>query len=236
MPGRHPTKLCSCCWKFVERSSSAYPSSRLPQTDVVPTAEWPECEGDACTLCEHWKQERKGGRPPKSKAGRRGRPKGGGGKAKADAIPGPVELQATPTAVELPADPVLASRVGSFVHELPLYPERFVGHLEDDLLCPVCKNILNRPVAVPVPGCEHACCIDCWKQWLAVQLSCPVCRKEVACSGLQPLPRVLWLQLSRLEVHCDYWQQGCKSIMTLPSYAIIQRPAFVKAVSLTPWM
>ena len=218
---RHPSKLCSCCSKFVQHACSAGPSSHVPQTAVVPVDEWPACDSDSCVLCQKWKAEvSRVGRPPKSKGGIRGRPKGGSqGSSKACVLQSDTSsVVGTASAqVKLPDDVTLTARVKSFRHDLPLLPERFVRceELEEDQICPVCKNVLDRPVAVPVPGCEHACCVECWEQWLTVSGTCPVCRTEVAVQELQPLPRASWLRLTQLEVHCDNWASGCDVVLPL---------------------
>ena len=211
---RHPSQLCSCCWKFVQQTCSAVPSSRVRETSVLPLANWPACQDDSCNLCEQWRKESKGGRPPKSTAGKRGRPKGSVGTGSVEANTG------CAVAVQLPKDPALAARLASFQAGLPLLPERFVEfqRLGEDSKCPICKDVLDRPVAVPVPGCEHACCANCWEQWLALGAgsgSCPVCGKAVTISELQPLPRGLWLSLCNLQIHCDFRQNGCDTIVPL---------------------
>ena len=75
---RHPTKICTSCWTYVRRSTSAVPSSRLPETNIVPQSDWTLCRADDCTLCSRWKEEGQGGRRPKRKGGKRGRPPGSG--------------------------------------------------------------------------------------------------------------------------------------------------------------
>ena len=216
---RHPTKICTSCWTYVRRSTSAVPSSRLPETNIVQQSDWPLCRGDDCTLCARWKEEGQGGRRPKRKGGKRGRPPGSGAcKLTSKAVDQQDEdLELLTGKLPLPSDPSLAARLQSFSHGMALLPERFVdlNDAETDMLCPVCKNVLDRPVAVPVPGCEHACCLECWEQWLAVSATCPVCRKDVALHELQPVNRYLWLHLSNKAIHRDYWDSGCAEVVSL---------------------
>ena len=176
-PSRHPEKLCSSCWKFVERCVSADPSCRLPTTNIVPVSEWPECVGDSCVLCVKWKEQKRGGRPPRKKAtSARGYPKGSTSKARNS---GPLEnLKLETVQVNIPKDPGLLLRMESFIYEVPLAPERFVD-VGEEWICPVCKDVLDRPVAVPVPGCEHACCTGCWEQWLAVKSYCQFAMRKI---------------------------------------------------------
>ena len=81
----------------------------------------------------------------------------------------PYETMSSSTTAKLtvPDDPELAARVEPFAFDLSLLPERFVREVGHNFECPVCKNILDRPMAVPVPGCEHACSWECREQWLA---------------------------------------------------------------------
>ena len=210
---RHPTKLCSGCWKFVQRRTSAGPSDRLPQTALQPQrSDWLRCAGDSCVLCCQWKLESRGGRGKKLK-NIRGRPAG----ARSKETEGDVDSAGDPVAVEFPVPdkPAIAARLHSLAFDLPLDVERFVDIVGEQFQCPICKQVLNRPMAVPVPGCDHACCFGCWKEWLPNSATCPVCRDNVAVTDLQPLPRGLWDQLQSLRVHCDYWQNGCPAIVEL---------------------
>ena len=216
---RHPTKLCSGCWKYIQRSTSAEPSDRLPETALVPVPDWPDCKADSCALCEEWRSERRRGRAKKNNTGKRGRPAGSGQsliKSQDKDCEGTTSASGSVTfELSVPDDPTLAARLEPFLFQLPLFPDRFLDSLQDDFLCPMCMQVLNRPMAVPVPGCEHASCLDCWKKWLPISASCPVCRSKVAAAELQPLPRTLWQQLCTLRVHCDFWQNGCSAVVEL---------------------
>ena len=138
----HPTKLCSGCWKFVQRSTSAGPSSLLPQTSIVPVAEWPECCGDSCSLCTQWKKEGKCGRPRKG-LGPRGRlPAETDRKSSADSesiVSVDVESSSITLSVSnpiaVPEDHSLAVRLKPLAFQLSLLPERFMEEVQEDLLC-----------------------------------------------------------------------------------------------------
>ena len=216
---RHPTKLCTTCSTFIKRATSAGPSCRLPQTSIVPVLDWPDCPGEGCSLCREWEEEKKGGRPSKAKkAGRKGRPPGGGknqGKGKENEQPVEESDRTALLVLPTPTDPALAGRLQPFAHQQELLPERFPDVSSESVICPVCKNVLDKPVAVPVPGCEHACCMDCWQEWLKVSPTCPVCRNDVASGHLQPVSRFLWSHLCSLRVHCDFWQHGCDTVVQL---------------------
>ena len=74
-PSRHRTRLCSACWKYLERSKTAERElRRSPQTSLGAVPNWPVCEDDSCELGREWqfltgrprKRKYKTGRPPKS--------------------------------------------------------------------------------------------------------------------------------------------------------------------------
>lgn len=64
--------------------------------------------------------------------------------------------------------------------------ERFVGYVNEGLLCCVCRDVLERPLQAP---CEHAYCSACISSWLLHHHSCPEDRLPLDASGLKPLYR-----------------------------------------------
>ena len=162
-----------------------------------------------------WKNDSKGGRRPKPKGGKRGRPKGTT-ESDTKAL-GLVEENLGSVVLPSQSNSVLSARVESLAFQLALLPERFLNMDESnaEIVCRICRNVLDRPMAVPVPGCEHACCSECWEHWLAVSLTCPICREAVATHQLQPLSRCLWQQLNQLQLHCDFWANGCDTVVPL---------------------
>ena len=115
--------------------------------------------------------------------------------------------------------PALACRQAQFgsPDRYPLSPERFVPPLENEFfICPICKDVLQQPLFAPPPnGCEHRCCRDCWKQGLAISLSCPVCQAAVTPEVLSPIFRHEWTQFCSLQLHCDYNEKGCQEIVAI---------------------
>ncbi|KAM6967848.1 zinc-binding protein A33-like [Aplochiton taeniatus] len=56
--------------------------------------------------------------------------------------------------------------------------------LQEDLTCPVCRDLFNDPVLL---SCSHSFCKECLnKAWLQGVNKCPVCRKN--CKGETPIP------------------------------------------------
>ena len=218
---RHPTKVCTTCWNFIRKSCAYDGEGHAPQTSVVPQSEWPECS-DGCPLCERWHAESTAGRPRKPTTTKRGRPPSshsGDSKRKSSESSQSGETQEAPVELTVNVDAAIAGRVQAHTFELPLLPERVVGWEKgvknEEIVCPVCQNLLERPLAVPVPGCEHAACWSCWEQWLPQSQTCPVCRSDVSAAELQPVARPVWQSLITTTLHCDFYTKGCQQTVTL---------------------
>jgi len=50
------------------------------------------------------------------------------------------------------------------------------------LQCIICSE--NPPTVPCASKCGHICCRDCWKKWLAVKSTCPLCRISVSVSDI----------------------------------------------------
>lgn len=64
--------------------------------------------------------------------------------------------------------------------------ERFVGYVNEGLLCCVCRDVLEDPLQAP---CEHAFCSSCIHGWLIHHNSCPEDRLPLDITHLRPLFR-----------------------------------------------
>ena len=96
-----------------------------------------------------------------------------------------------------------------------LSPDR-MGLPLNDLLCSVCRHVINR--AVEAPCCHQLFCAACIFEWLSISAACPTCRQPLLVSGLVPVqPRVAGI-LSQVTVTCDYASTarlGCRSMTPL---------------------
>ncbi|KAG4067423.1 hypothetical protein HA402_009660 [Bradysia odoriphaga] len=91
--------------------------------------------------------------------------------------------------------------------------ERFVvEEMEDELLCLVCTSVLQDPVETP---CEHFFCKICVSQWLTQNASCPVDRKPLRILDLKQPSRLLRNLLAKLEIKCEFQEQGCDKVVKL---------------------
>ncbi|GAA6220712.1 RING finger protein 151-like [Lates japonicus] len=92
--------------------------------------------------------------------------------------------------------------------------ERFVGYVNEGLLCCVCRDVLERPLQAP---CEHAYCSACISSWLLHHHSCPEDRLPLDVASLKPLYRYMRNDLNRLQIRCVNAGQGCEVVCSLES-------------------
>ncbi|XP_060906562.1 RING finger protein 151 [Labrus mixtus] len=90
--------------------------------------------------------------------------------------------------------------------------ERFVGYVNEGLLCCVCRDVLDRPLQAP---CEHAYCSACISSWLLHHHSCPEDRLPLDVGSLKPLYRYMRNDLNRLQIRCVNAGQGCEVVCSL---------------------
>ena len=234
--GVHPLRICVRCAAtaqgFVKPTASG--KKRRMSLELF---DWRRHDDDSCSLCDDWRQQARTGlsrRAPKGRGTKRGRPpaseshdsEGTEGEVKSDPSvevgDGLDELTGEGTSQELTGPPAVRicpdpdSRLTSYKTDMSLDPNRFVSELTDALICPICRDVVDEPVAAPHPdGCEHACCRRCWQAWLEVSDECPCCQREITPEELHPLSRYLRSTLSGLLLHCDHWQRGCSAVVKL---------------------
>ncbi|XP_032078110.1 E3 ubiquitin-protein ligase NRDP1-like [Thamnophis elegans] len=92
--------------------------------------------------------------------------------------------------------------------------ERFVGYVNEGLICCICRDVLQDPVQAP---CEHAFCTSCIHGWLIQHNSCPEDRQFLDLSILRPLYRYMRNDLNRLQLHCTNRDRGCEIVCSLES-------------------
>uniref|UniRef100_A0A8D0BVC9 RING finger protein 151-like n=1 Tax=Salvator merianae TaxID=96440 RepID=A0A8D0BVC9_SALMN len=92
--------------------------------------------------------------------------------------------------------------------------ERFVGYVNEGLLCCICRDVLEDPLQAP---CEHAFCASCIHGWLVHHNSCPEDRQPLDLPILRPLYRYMKNDLNRLQLHCKNREYGCEMVCSLES-------------------
>ncbi|MGH0151237.1 UNVERIFIED_CONTAM: hypothetical protein FKN15_040559 [Acipenser sinensis] len=91
---------------------------------------------------------------------------------------------------------------------------RFVGYVNDGLLCCICRDVLENPLQAP---CEHAYCTSCIHGWLVHHHNCPEDRQALDLSMLRPLFRYMRNDLNRLQIRCRNREHGCEMVCSLES-------------------
>ena len=169
---------------------------------------WEPCSGEACRQCYSWWAPKLGRRPKRTLKGR------------PPAFIDPYSLVPYLSRSETES-PSTISFSCLFAHPPKLAAGRFTRTCDlrgDTLLCPICRNVLDKLMAIPPPSpCEHPCCRQCWTQWLAVSETCPVCREAVQLENLHTASISLHLSnsLADLTIRCDYYNRGCPSVIRL---------------------
>ncbi|XP_072459641.1 uncharacterized protein [Notamacropus eugenii] len=79
--------------------------------------------------------------------------------------------------------------------------ERFVGYVNEGLLCCICQGVLEDPLQAP---CEHAFCTSCIHGWLEYHRNCPEDRQALSC----PVPSEQ-LHLSGHLSACEHLSGEC---------------------------
>ncbi|XP_026546634.1 E3 ubiquitin-protein ligase NRDP1-like [Notechis scutatus] len=92
--------------------------------------------------------------------------------------------------------------------------ERFVGYVNEGLICCICRDVLQDPLQAP---CEHAFCTSCIHGWLIHHNSCPEDRQFLDLSVLRPLYRYMRNDLNRLQLYCTNRGRGCEIVCSLES-------------------
>ena len=91
--------------------------------------------------------------------------------------------------------------------------EKFVGTVDDELICPICDLVLENPLQII--ECQHVFCSDCITKWIQTgNQTCPLDRKIIQKEQLKT-PRLVIKFLEKLQVKCDFTSQGCDSIVKL---------------------
>lgn len=78
------------------------------------------------------------------------------------------------------------------------------------LECPICKDILWKPVACQ--SCETPFCVLCIKRWLFSNSKCPCgCEQFIE----RKCPRSINILLSDLQIACCYKPNGCNQVLLI---------------------
>lgn len=90
---------------------------------------------------------------------------------------------------------------------------RFVTHVDQNLICSICAGVLENAVITP---CGHSFCDECLHIWLnrPNTTTCPSCRSDVSDHHVIPVLALRGV-VEGLTVHCDNEENGCKMVLKL---------------------
>ena len=81
---------------------------------------------------------------------------------------------------------------------------QFAQDIKEDFKCPICKDILLKPLETV---CEHYFCGECFKQALqsyGFPLDCPACRTELnSADHIKKPSRMVLKVIAELKVKCN---------------------------------
>ena len=169
----HPQYFCHACY--------AHPIRRF----VVPVT-WTTHYDDDCRVCSHVEEIKKGGRPKKVRRGRK-----------------PELCDSSRLTLQSPSS---LQDLDALTKDIPSirfdeFSEKFLlpENLRKELLCPVCLQILDKPVETT---CQHYFCVQCMKGVIdsGQKGSCPVCKENIG--PLKVPTRMVLRLIAEQEVIC----------------------------------
>lgn len=84
-----------------------------------------------------------------------------------------------------------------------IYPER----ISNQLICPICTQVLDNPVQTPS---EHLFCEDELLEWMTRSQKCPVTNAKLDPLSITKPGRIIRGMLAELERYCINKDEGCK--------------------------
>ncbi|KAL9976704.1 hypothetical protein ACROYT_G014031 [Oculina patagonica] len=185
----HPSHFCNACYVSLARTSA----ERGPIF-------W-EIHTESCKTCfAITEKQSKGGRPRKPKKGR---------KPTSDKLKSPASHDSSEG---------LQSKIKDITQTLESHRTRdfdekftFTETLNTDFNCPICKDILDRPLET---ACEHYFCASCLLEAFENDSSneaCPVCKFPLSAPQVKPATRMILRLIGEIKV-------GCKRCKTQLNY------------------
>ena len=194
-PDIHPSCYCMNCQLTLIRMRKAREDGKVYRTSMtVSPHTWEAHQEVGCTTCAMVRSRKPGGRPKKKR-----------------------NILGCPSYLTDHLHQVAGPR---HTCSVLLTRERFLpvslgGVSIDDLVCRVCKHILDEPIELP---CKHCLCCGCCIGLLTsnlLSISCPTCKGKheiTVTSFTVPSPLTVKL-LQQLVVHCE--KEGCSKAVHL---------------------
>ena len=84
----------------------------------------------------------------------------------------------------------------------------------EDLICPICYNILKNPINCNSTKKSHSFCEECIKKSLEINDKCPMCKQEFEYGINKKIEKLL----QKLKFKCIYAEEGCPKILDYSIY------------------
>ena len=84
----------------------------------------------------------------------------------------------------------------------------------EDLICPICFNILKNPISCSNKKNSHSFCKECIDEYLKENNKCPICKLNFEYIINNELNNIL----NKLSFECLYKNEGCKDILSYFGY------------------
>lgn len=96
--------------------------------------------------------------------------------------------------------------------------ERFEGEVLEDLICLLCKKVMENPSSSAT--CEHVFCAECLRKAVGRKMNCPNCSTPLAEQDggeeeaeKRTAEEVLAEKLGKLSIHCSHRTSGCNEVV-----------------------
>ena len=85
---------------------------------------------------------------------------------------------------------------------------------KENLICPICLNILKNPISCNSTKKSHSFCEECINKSLEISDKCPLCRQEFNSCINQNVEKLL----QKLKFKCIYAEEGCPRVLDYSTY------------------
>ena len=95
-----------------------------------------------------------------------------------------------------------------------IYYSNNVVNINENLICPICYNILNNPISCSLNKTSHSFCQECIDKFLENNNKCPLCKKDFEYKIRGEVVELL----KNLNFKCIYLKDGCQKIVKYYDY------------------